>query len=174
MMGKLDYRVAVYTGTFDPVTSATWTSSTGAARSSTAWSSAVGINPEKTPFFSPEERVELMRNGDPATMANVSVQGFDRLAVRVRPRGWRRHHAARAANDQRHGERVHHVADERQPRLGDPDGVLMAKDPYSHLSSTLLRQIAAFGGAPGEVPAAGSRAGPGSARPANGKHAPEI
>src|SRR5262249_20345463 len=105
----------------------------------------VGINPEKAPFFSADERVELIQ-AVVRPFDNVSVQAFDGLAVHfVRRAGARvMLRGLRTTSD------MEYEFDMSLTNLAlDPDletAFLMAKAEYSHVSSTLLRQIATFGG----------------------------
>jgi pantetheine-phosphate adenylyltransferase len=145
MMGKLNYRVAVYTGTFDPVHLGHVDIIERGSKIFDRLVVGVGINPEKAPFFSPEERVELLQEVI-RPYPNVSVQGFANLAVEfVREisagtmlRG------LRTTSDMENEFTMSLMNDTLDPDIQTV--FLMAKEPYSHLSSTLLRQIATFGG----------------------------
>jgi pantetheine-phosphate adenylyltransferase len=144
-MGKLDYRAAVYTGTFDPVHYGHLDIIQRGSLIFDRLVVGVGINPEKAPFFSPEERVDLLRQVI-RSYRNVSVQGFSKLAVEfvrevgagVMLRGLRT--TSDMENEFTMSLMNHALAPDIQTVF------LMAKDPYSHLSSTLLRQIATFDG----------------------------
>src|SRR5436190_2103414 len=76
----LNPHVAVYTGMFDPVP----LGHVDIIRRGSALFDrvvvGVGMNPEKTAFFAPEERVELLQQVC-GTYANVEVRPFDGLAV---------------------------------------------------------------------------------------------
>src|SRR5687768_17200879 len=81
MSTSLSTRRAVYTGAFDPVHLGHLDI---IERSRRIWDElivAVGINPEKTPFFSIEERKDLLRRVT-HRFPNVKVMEFDGLAVR--------------------------------------------------------------------------------------------
>src|SRR5689334_21526108 len=96
MSGELRRGLAVYPGTFDPVHKGHLDVIARGSRIFDRLIVAVGINPDKAPFFTLEERVELLR-AVTRDLPNVEVDGFDGLAVsyvrrrgaRVMPRGLR-------------------------------------------------------------------------------------
>src|SRR4029077_9830404 len=105
----------------------------------------VGDNPEKTPFFTAEERVQLLKHVT-ATMANVEILPFAGLAVRfVREVGGRiMLRGIRTTSDMEYEFTMSLTNLALDPAIETV--FLMAKDTYSHISGTLLRQIAIFGG----------------------------
>lgn len=140
-----DGRVAVYTGTFDPITFGHLDIIRRGSQIFERLVVGVGINPEKSPFFTPEERAALIRRVV-APYPNVEVRTFSGLAVRfVRDVGARIIlRGLRTTSD---------MEDEFTMSLTnlalDPEietVFLMAKETYSHISGTLLRQIANLGG----------------------------
>ena len=145
MSRPLDRRLAVYPGTFDPVHRGHLDVIERGSRLFDRLVVGVGINPDKSPFFSQEERVELVRQVV-AGFGNVSVQGFNSLAVafaqeigaRVMLRG------LRTTSDMENEFAMSLMNLALQPEVETV--FLMANESYSHLSSTLLRQIAQFGG----------------------------
>ena len=72
--------VAVYPGTFDPIHLGHMDVIQRGSRLFERLVVGVGINPDKAPFFTLEERVEQIRRVV-APLSNVSVQGFTGLAV---------------------------------------------------------------------------------------------
>jgi pantetheine-phosphate adenylyltransferase len=144
-MTKLDNRLAVYTGTFDPVHNGHLDVITRGSRVFDRLIVGVGINPEKKPFFTLEERVELVRRVI-APYRNVSVQPFTGLAVAfVRQLGSSvMLRGLRTTSDMESEFTMSLMNLELDPEIETV--FLMASEPYSHLSSTLLRQIATFGG----------------------------
>ena len=146
MKRKLDHRVAVYTGTFDPVHYGHIDVIKRGSKVFDRLIVGVGINPEKAPFFTQEERVTLIRQAI-APYGNVEVRDFDGLAVTfvrelgagVMLRG------LRTTSDMENEFTMSLMNLSLDPEIETV--FLMAEEPYSHLSSTLLRQIARFGGA---------------------------
>jgi pantetheine-phosphate adenylyltransferase len=139
------HRVAVYTGVFDPVHLGHLDMIQRGSRIFERLIVGVGINPDKAPFFSVEERV-LLLEAVVAPYPNVEVQPFNGLAVafvrkvgaRVMLRG------LRTTSDMEYEfsmSLANTILD------GEIETVfLMAKEAYAHISGTLLRQIATFGG----------------------------
>ena len=73
-------RVAVYPGTFDPITNGHTDLVTRAARVFPKVLVAIAESPHKKPLFTLEERIKLSRN-QMAHLANVEVVGFSNLLV---------------------------------------------------------------------------------------------
>jgi len=141
----LSPRAAVYTGTFDPVHLGHLDVIRRGSRLFDRLIIGVGINPEKASLFTPDERVELIR-AVTTDLDNVEVQRFDGLAVRfVREAG-----AAlmvrglRTTSDMEYEFTMSLMNRNLDP--GIETVFLMAKEEFSHLTSTLLRQIALLGG----------------------------
>src|SRR5262245_1647992 len=83
------HRVAVYPGVFDPVHLGHMDMIERGSRVFDRLIVGVGINPDKAPFFTPEERVELIRRVT-KHLKNVEVRPFTQLAVQfVREAGAR-------------------------------------------------------------------------------------
>ncbi|MBY0232589.1 MAG: pantetheine-phosphate adenylyltransferase [Gemmataceae bacterium] len=141
----LESGTAVYTGTFDPIHHGHLDIISRGARIFARVVVGVGINPDKTPFFDLEERVALVeRVIEP--WPNVDVRGFSGLAVAfVREMGARvMLRGLRSASDMESEFTMSLMNLNLDAEIETV--FLMAKEPYSHLSSTLLRQIAKFGG----------------------------
>ena len=138
-------RHAVYVGSFDPLTLGHRDLISRGARLFERLTVGVGINPEKQPLFSPEERVALIRQVL-APLPNVDVRAFEGLAVSfvrqcgasVMLRGMRTLTDIEAEFTMSLANRV--LAPEIESVF------LMASEKYSHLSSTLIKQIAQMGG----------------------------
>jgi pantetheine-phosphate adenylyltransferase len=145
MTTSLNNRVAVYTGTFDPVHLGHLDIIGRGSRIFDRLIVGVGINPDKQPFFSQEERVGLVRQVI-ADYRNVTVQPFTGLAVAfVRQLGARvMLRGLRTTSDMESEFTMSLMNQNLDPEIETV--FLMATETYSHLSSTLLRQIAAFGG----------------------------
>jgi pantetheine-phosphate adenylyltransferase len=141
----LDPRIAVYTGTFDPIHLGHMDVIRRGSRLFDRLVIGVGINPEKEPFFTDEERVELVRRVV-GQFNNVEVRAFHGLAVRfVREVGARvMLRGLRTLSDM---EYEFHMSLTNQNLDPDIETVfLMAQVEHSHFSSTLIRQIGLLGG----------------------------
>jgi pantetheine-phosphate adenylyltransferase len=145
MSNLLSPRVAVYTGTFDPVHLGHLDIIERGSRLYDRLVVGVGINPEKTTLFTIEERVKLLEEVA-APFGNVEVKAFTGLAVQfvrglgagVMLRG------LRTLSDMEYEFTMSLMNLNLDP--GIETVFLMAKEEFSHVSSSLLRQIAAFGG----------------------------
>jgi len=144
MTKPLNQRLAVYTGTFDPIHYGHLDIIRRGSRIFDQLIVGVGINPDKQPFFDQEERVELVR-AVIKPYANVSVLPFTSLAVTfVREVGARiMLRGLRTTSDMENEFTMSLMNLNLDPEIETV--FLMAKEEYSHLSSTLLRQIATFG-----------------------------
>jgi pantetheine-phosphate adenylyltransferase len=75
-------RRAIYPGTFDPVTSGHLDIASEAAKLFDHVTLAVGINPGKVPLFTPQERVQMLRESiEEAGWENVEAGSFSGLTV---------------------------------------------------------------------------------------------
>jgi pantetheine-phosphate adenylyltransferase len=142
---SLNPRVAVYTGTFDPVHLGHLDVIQRGCRLFDRLIVGVGINPDKVTLFSIEERVELLR-AVTREFGNVEVLPFHGLAVKfVRDSGARiMLRGLRTLSDMEYEFTMSLMNLHLDP--GIETVFLMAKEEFSHVSSTLLRQIASFGG----------------------------
>ena len=140
-----DHGTAVYTGVFDPVHLGHLDVIRRGCDIFQRLVVGVGINPEKMPLFTPEERVELLQRVV-APFPNVEVRPFDGLAVRfVREVGARiMLRGLRTTSDMEYEFTMSLTNLALDPAIETV--FLMAKETYSHISGTLLRQIARFGG----------------------------
>jgi pantetheine-phosphate adenylyltransferase len=136
---------AVYTGVFDPIHLGHLDIIRRGSRIFDHLIVGVGDNPEKSPWFSLEERVHLVRQVV-AGCPNVEVQAFTGLAVRfVRAVGARvMLRGLRTTSDMEY-EFTMSLTNLTLDREIETV-FLLADSAYSHLSGTLLRQVAAFGG----------------------------
>lgn len=133
-------RIAVYTGSFDPVTLGHLNVIQRAAQIMDRLVIGIGVNVEKQSLFSPEERLELLKEVT-SGLDNVEIKTFSGLAVdfvkacdsRIMIRG------VRPLTDIA-GEFTMLMAN----RQLDPEVetiFLMADEEYAHVSSTLIKQI---------------------------------
>lgn len=132
--------IAVYTGSFDPITLGHLDVIQRAARIFDRLVVGVGINPDKHALFSLDERARLVR-ASVASLPNVHVEPYDGLSVAfVREQGAKvLLRGVRSLTDI-DAEFTMTLAN----RKLDPDVetvFLMADAAYSHISSSLLKQI---------------------------------
>jgi pantetheine-phosphate adenylyltransferase len=141
----LDPRVAVYTGMFDPVHLGHLDVIRRGSRLYHRLVIGVGVNPEKSPFLSTEERVELLERVT-ERYGNVTVRPFEGLAVRsVRAEGARiMLRGLRTLSDMEYEFNMSLTNQNLDPEIETV--FLMAQAEHSHFSSSLIRQIATFGG----------------------------
>ncbi len=143
MSELLNPRHAVCVGSFDPITLGHVDIIRRGAQVFDRLTVGIGINPDKQPLFSREERLALM--GEVlAPLENVQVMGFDGLAVNfVQEQG-----AAVLLRGVRslmdiEGELTMSLTNRAlAPEIETV--FLMANENYSHISSTLIKQIARF------------------------------
>ena len=140
-----DGRVAVYTGTFDPITFGHLDIIRRGSAIFERMVVGVGVNPEKATLFSPEERVDQVRrvvapfrNVDVRFYSGLSVQFVRQVGARVMLRG------LRTTSDMEYEFSMSLANLILDPEIETV--FLMAKETYSHISGTLLRQIADLGG----------------------------
>jgi pantetheine-phosphate adenylyltransferase len=133
-------RVAVYTGSFDPITLGHLNVIERASRLVDRLIVGVGINIEKQSWFTPDERVDLIERVT-RDLENVEVRQFGGLAVKfVRECGARvMLRGVRSLTDIE-AEFTMTLAN-RKLDPGIETVFLMADDQFSHVSSSLLKQI---------------------------------
>jgi pantetheine-phosphate adenylyltransferase len=138
-------RLAVYTGVFDPVHLGHEDVIKRGSQLVDRLVVGVGDNPEKTPLFSQGERVAMLKKVV-APWQNVDVMPFAGLAVHfVRGLGGRiMLRGLRTTSDMEYEftmSLTNLALDSEIETM-----FLMARETYSHISGSLLRQIAALGG----------------------------
>lgn len=150
----LNSRHAVYAGSFDPITLGHFDIITRGARMFDRLTVGIGINPEKTPLFTPDERVAIIRT-TLQSIPRVDVVAFEGLTVNfvrscgagVMLRGLRTLTDIEAEFTMTLANRA--LAPEIETVF------LMASEKYSHISSSLIKQIARFSGSAETDPLAG-------------------
>lgn len=137
-------RIAVYPGSFDPVTKGHLDIIKRAARMFDKLIVAVLINSAKTPLFTTEERVEMLRECC-AGIPNVEVKSFDGLTVNFA----KANHATvmvrglRAVTD---FENEIQLAQTNHALMPGIETVFLATSiKWSYLSSTVVREAAHYG-----------------------------
>jgi pantetheine-phosphate adenylyltransferase len=146
-------RIAVYTGVFDPVHFGHLDVIRRGSRLFDRLVVGVGINPDKTTFFSLDERVELVKKVI-APLDNVEVMSFTGLAVHFvqHVKAHVMFRGLRTLSDMEYEFSMSLTNRNLDPEIETV--FLMANEEMSHISSTLIRQIATFGGELGKfVPA---------------------
>jgi pantetheine-phosphate adenylyltransferase len=142
-MTNSDSRIAVYTGSFDPITLGHLNVIERCSRLVDRLIVGIGVNIEKQSLFSPEERVELVRQST-RPLKNVEVVSFSGLAVtfvrqcgaRVLLRG------VRSLGDIESEFTMTMANRKLDPTIETI--FLMADNQFSHVSSSLIKQIAAL------------------------------
>jgi pantetheine-phosphate adenylyltransferase len=139
-------RVAVFPGSFDPMTMAHLDVARRAAALFDQLVVGVLHNPKKAPVFDINERVELIRASVADFGANVQVEAFDGLTVVFAER----HGASfivrglRAVSDFEAELQMAHT--NRKLQRGVDTVFLMSALEFGYLSSTLAKEVAQFGG----------------------------
>lgn len=138
-------RHAVYTGVFDPIHLGHRDIIERGAKLFDRLTVGVGNNPDKSPFFSLEERVALVQRVV-APHANVEVHPFTGLAVRfVREVGARvMLRGLRTLSDMEYEFTMSLTNLDLDSEIETV--FLMANVQYSHISSTLIKQVGTFQG----------------------------
>jgi pantetheine-phosphate adenylyltransferase len=142
---QLSPRIAVYPGVFDPVHLGHLDIIQRGSRIFDRLIVGVGMNPEKQPFFSLEERVRLLTIVT-GPFPNVEIKPFTGLLVRfVREMGSGiMIRGLRTLSDMEYEFTMSLMNLNLDP--GIETVFLMAKEEFSHLSSSLVRQIATLEG----------------------------
>jgi len=143
-------RIALYPGTFDPVTNGHADILAGALDLADTVIVAIGVNPQKTPIFTIAERekmiAEVARSVSAGAARRVRTMAFEGLVVE----------AARAAGASILIRGLRDSADfDYEMQMAGMNGTLapgvrtvfLPSSPASrHITATLVRQIAALGG----------------------------
>ncbi len=145
MSGSLNPCCAVYVGSFDPITLGHLDIIRRGSRLFERLTVGIGVNPEKRALFSTEERLSLTKTVL-ADLPNVDVACFEGLAVKfaqensaaVMLRGIRTLTDIDAEFTMSLANRA--LAKEIETVF------LMSSEKYTHISSSLIKQIAQLGG----------------------------
>jgi pantetheine-phosphate adenylyltransferase len=142
-------RRAIYPGTFDPITNGHTDLVRRASGIFDQVLVAIANNPRKAPMFTLEERIDLSRRVL-ADIPNVEVTGYDGLTVDfMRARGIRIVvRGLRAVSD---FEFEFQLANMQRHLLPEMETVFLTpQEQFTFISSTMIREIAVFGGSVSE------------------------
>ncbi|MEW6409647.1 MAG: pantetheine-phosphate adenylyltransferase [Nitrospirota bacterium] len=146
-------KIAVYPGTFDPVTNGHVDLIERGLRIFETVIIAVLVNPKKEPLFTIEERLEMI-NDSTAGIKNVIVEAFDGLLVEYsKKRGASAIiRGLRAVSDFEYEMQM--ALMNRRLDTGIETVFMMPSEEYSYLTSSIVKEVASFGGSvAGLVPA---------------------
>jgi pantetheine-phosphate adenylyltransferase len=143
-------RIALYTGSFDPVTNGHLDVLRQACRVADTIVVAIGMHSSKTPIFTPEERVEMLREacgpGLKAQGVELEVTTFNDLAVQAA----RRHGASLIVRGLRDGTDLDYemqMAAMNATMAPEIQTLFFPASPLVRpITATLVRQIASMGG----------------------------
>jgi len=136
--------IAVYPGTFDPITNGHLDIIERASRHVATVIVAVSQNPSKQPLFTLEERVTMAKEAV-ARMPNVEVDSFEGLLVDFCTRRGSKLvvKGLRAVSDFEYEMQMAQM----NLRLAGVDTLFMVANPsFSFLSSSIVKEVARFGG----------------------------
>ena len=140
-----EFRIAVYPGSFDPVTLGHLDIIRRAAKQFDLVIVAVLNNTVKTPLFSVEERKELLA-GVTSDLQNVEIDSFRDLLVRYM-RSKKAQIIVRGIRSVTDFEYELQMASTNRQLDEDIETVFMMTNPkYSYLSSSIVKEIAKFNG----------------------------
>ncbi|GAB2702132.1 pantetheine-phosphate adenylyltransferase [Paenibacillus thermoaerophilus] len=145
-----EYKIAVYPGSFDPVTMGHLDIIARAAKVFDKLIVAIGVNSSKQPLFSVDERLELLREVT-ADLPNVEADRFDGLLVnymrlkkaQVIVKG------LRAVSDFEYELQMASINQKLDEQI--ETFFMMTNPKYSFLSSSIVRELARYHGPVGEL-----------------------
>lgn len=142
-------RIALYTGSFDPITNGHLDVLRGASRMFDIIVVAIGTHPGKTPLFSIEEKREMIgqaTHGLSKAGCRIDISTFDGLSVDAA----RQHGAVALLRGLRDGTDLDYemqMAGMNGVMAGEVQTIFIPATPgVRHITATLVRQIAAMGG----------------------------
>ena len=145
-MSKSDKKIAVYPGTFDPITLGHLDILERSLRLFDEVRVAIATNPRKAPLFSVEERIDFIRDALSAEVERVTFDSFNGLLVDYcRQRGASCIvRGLRALADFEYEFQFAHMNRRLAPEV---DSVFFMTDERNHyVSSSLVKEVASFGG----------------------------
>ncbi len=143
-------RIALYTGSFDPLTNGHVEVAKAAASFCDELVFGIGIHPGKTPIFSADERAALITQACGDTLAKIScalsVRTFSGLAVEA-AREAGAHFLIRGLRDGGDFDYEMQMAGMNAAMAPEIQTIFLPASPnVRHITATLVRQIASLGG----------------------------
>ena len=135
-------KIAIYPGTFDPVTVGHLDIIERSSRLFGRVIAAISVNAAKDPLFSPDERRELLMRSMPEGISNVEVDVFEGLLVDYahRKRGDVIIRGIRAVSDYEYELQMALMNRRLRPEIETL--FMLPAENYSYLSSRLVREVA--------------------------------
>ncbi len=137
-------RIAIYPGTFDPITNGHIDLIQRAANLFDEVIVAIAANSKKNPYFSLDHRIELCE--DVLTLPNVRVMGFSSLLIDFakEQNAGTLIRGLRAVSDFEYEFQLASMNRNLAPNIESV--FLMPADEYSFISSSLVKEVASLGG----------------------------
>ena len=139
-------KTAIYPGSFDPITNGHLDIIERASRLFDKVIVAILVNADKSPFFSSDQRLEMLKDSVNQDLPNVQVETFDGLLVE-----YALEHKAqviirgiRAVSDYEYELQMALMNRRMEPQIETV--FMMPAETYSYLSSRLVREIFQLGG----------------------------
>lgn len=135
---------ALYPGTFDPMTYGHMDLATRALKIFARVVVAIGVNPQKNPIFSVEERVDMIRTV--LDDSRIEIDVYEGLTVHYAAKKGI-HTVIRSLRTLDEFESEIAMTTANRLMLPEFESIYLPPSPqYAHISSTLVRVIAQFGG----------------------------
>jgi pantetheine-phosphate adenylyltransferase len=142
----LKKKIAIYPGTFDPVTNGHIDIIERCSKLFDQVIVAILINPDKAPLFTVEERGSMLRRVVRSRFKNVIIETFDGLLVdyAIRKKANVIVRGIRAISDYEYELQMALMNRRLQPRIETV--FMMPAEAYTYVSSKLIREIFMLGG----------------------------
>jgi pantetheine-phosphate adenylyltransferase len=146
MSTTMQKTIAIYPGSFDPITNGHLDIIQRGAKLFDEVIVAILVNPEKAPLFGLEERVAMIHTILNDQFSNVKVDTFEGLLVEyaIRQNAQVIVRGIRAVSDYEYELQMALMNRRLEPRIETV--FMMPAEAYSYLSSRLVREVFKFGG----------------------------